>query len=52
MLFAQQEKSVHSGQYGGLLGQECTQITILEEFHLNVSLLTRTPLGNFESDLQ
>ena len=52
MLFAQQEKAVHPGQYGGLPGRECTQITILEEFRLDVSLLTRTPFGNFDSDLR
>ena len=51
MLVTQEAQTVHSEKYGGLSGQECTWITILEEFRLDVSLLTRTLFGNFDSNL-
>ena len=44
------EGTLHPGQYGGLKGRDCTQITLLEELRLEYSLLTRTPFGNFDND--
>ena len=46
-----EEQTMHSGQYGGLKGRDCTQITLLEEIRLDYSILTRTPYGNFDNDL-
>ena len=34
------EATLNKGQYGGLKGQNCTQITLLEELRLDYSLLT------------
>jgi hypothetical protein len=44
------ENTIHKGQYGGLKGRDCTQITLLEEIRHDYSLLTRTPYGNFDND--
>ena len=32
ILHAQKERTMHHGQYGGLPGQDCTQIKMLEEY--------------------
>ena len=44
------EETLHQGQYWGLKGRDCTQITLLEELQLDYSLLTRTPFRNFDNN--
>jgi hypothetical protein len=43
-------KTLHTGQYGGLPGRDCTSLTYLEELRLDYSLLTRFSVANFDND--
>ena len=47
---AQQENTLHPGQYGSRPGREPQTVTLLEELRLDYSLLTRTPFTNFDND--
>ncbi|OEU15138.1 hypothetical protein FRACYDRAFT_239817 [Fragilariopsis cylindrus CCMP1102] len=47
---AVKNKTLHTGQYGGLPGRDCTSLTYLEELRLDYSLLTRYSLANFDND--
>ena len=42
---------MHPGQYGGSLGGDCIQITMLEEAQLDYSLLRALPFMNFYTNL-
>ena len=44
------DKTLNSGQFGGLPGRDCTSITFLEEVRLEYSNLTRFPFSNFDND--
>jgi hypothetical protein len=43
-------KTLQTGQYGGLPGRDCTSLTYLEELRLDYSLLTRFSVANFDND--
>ena len=44
------DKTLNSGQFGGLPGRDCTAITFLEEVRLEYSNFTRYPFANFNND--
>jgi hypothetical protein len=50
MRTAVKEKTLHTGQYGGLPGRDCTSLTYLEELRFDYSLLTRQSFANFDND--
>ena len=50
LLHAKKQQTLHPGQYGGLLGNDCTSITFLEEIRLDNSWVTHTPFANFNND--
>ena len=44
------DKTLNSGEFGGLPGRDCTVITFLEEVRLGDSNFTRYPFANFDND--
>ena len=51
ILQAQKERVMHPGQYGGLLGRDCTQTTMLEEYQVDYSLVTSLAFTNLDANL-
>jgi hypothetical protein len=47
---AVKDKKLHQGQYGGLLGRDCTSLTYLEELRFDYAALTRVSFANFDND--
>jgi len=48
---SKEEGTINKGQYGGCPGREPTALTLIEELHIDYSILTREQIVQFDNDV-